>query len=163
MKDISKINELLTLDSSIIKKRKNYLFSVLLIIAGIFIITYTENNKFLSISEQFITIIILFGLIVFLTGIIIIVIPSQKLIYKTTGEKIKKQILYFDQQKENYVMEKLHEGNYSILKKIATEYNDGPLRAEIYLTESGDFSVAQLQKYVPFQYEPIMEPYVLKK
>ena len=163
MQDISNINELLTIDSSIIKKRKNYLFSALLIIAGILIIIYTGNNRFLSISDPFKTVIFLFGLIIFLTGIIIIVFPSKKLIYKTTGEKIMKQVLYFEEQKENYVMEKLLEGNYSILKETATEYNDGPLRAEIYSTESGNFSVAQLQKYVPFDYEPIMEPNVLKK
>jgi len=93
----------------------------------------------------------------------IIVLPPKKLIYKTTGEKIKKQVLYFDQQKENYVMEKLLEGNYRILKETATEYDDGPLRAEIYSTESGNFSITQLQKYVSFDYEPIMEPNVLKK
>jgi len=163
MQDISKINELLTINSSIIKKRKNYLFSALLIIAGIFIIIYTINNKSLSIPDPLKTVIFLFGLIVSSTGIMIIALPSKKLIYKTTGEKIKKQVLYFDEQKENSVMEKLLEGNYSILKEIATEYNDGPLRAEIYSTESGNFSVAQLQKYVPFDYEPIMEPNVLKK
>jgi len=163
MQDISKINELLTIDSSIIKKRKNYLFSILLIIAGIFLIIYTINNKSLSIPDPIKTVIDLFGLIIFSTGIMMIVLPSKKLIYQTTGEKIKKQVLYFDEQKENYVMGKLLEGNYSILKETTTEYDDGPLRAEIYLTESGSFSIAQLQKYVSFQYEPIMKPNVLKK
>jgi len=163
MQDISKINELLKVDSSIVKERKNYLLPVLIILAGIFIVAYSYNSHFPLILDSVITIITLIGIVIFLTGIIFISIPSKKLIYSGTREKIKKQILYFDQQKENDVIEKLREGNFDILKEIASDYDDGPLRAVIYLTKSGNFAVVQLQKYIPFQYEPIMEPYVSKK
>jgi len=163
MQDISKINELLTVDSSIEKKRKNYSLSVLIILAGIFMVIYSGKNHIPSNLEPLIIVLKLIGFVAFLIGIINISTPSRKLIHKTTGEKIKKLVLYFDLQKENVVMEKLLEGKFNILKEIAEESNEGPLMAEIYYTESGDFSVAQIQKYVSYQYEPIMKPNVLKE
>jgi len=163
MKDISQANKLLTVDSSITKKRKNLISTILLILAGIFIIVYSCKINCPENLNSILSVIVIVGFIMSISGIIMIVFPSKKLIYKPTGEKIKKQVCYFDSKEENEVMEKLLKGNFADLKIMAANNNSSQLKAEIYFTESAEFSVVQLQKYVPYQYEPIMEPYVSKK
>jgi len=163
MKDISQTSELLTVDSSITRKRKNFMLTILLISAGIFIIVYSCIIHCSANLDSVISVIFLLGFIVFISGIIMIICPSKELIYKLTGEKIKKQVFYFDSKEENEVMETLLKGNFDELKIMAATNNSGQLKAEIYFTKSADFSVVQLQKYVSYQYEPIMEPYVSKK
>ncbi|MCH5216010.1 MAG: hypothetical protein J1F10_03635 [Muribaculaceae bacterium] len=158
MKNISNLDDLLSLNNQIIKSRKNYFTGIGLTLLGTAIITIGTliNPEHDSIMLATMTA----GVVIALIGLVKLCMPSNRLIYAGTGEQLKKIDIYYDSEYDGAMIENIHDCTFDKLKKLAHSRGSKKL-ATVYSTPSGKIRIAQIFNFVPYEYEPKTEPMVI--
>ncbi|MDD2960469.1 MAG: hypothetical protein PHR45_00085 [Muribaculaceae bacterium] len=160
MKNISDIEDLLTVTQSIHRAKRNIILPIIYIIAGIVAIIIAPN--FDKIDSLMMTLYV-GGASIITIGAIKCLLPSKKLVYAKTKEAIEPKNLYFDATNEYTIKELLVNGKFEQLKSMASKKENGPQMVTYYSTPSGSFYIAQIYKFVPYHYIPFIEPIVTEK
>lgn len=156
MKNISNVDDLLSLDNNITAKKKSPMVSIFIGLMGLAVIGYaiTIRENF-NLSSAFLAI----GSALFIASIIGLVRKRMTLYYTPTGEKFICKQRYFGLCNKSEVMESLNNKDFVKLS-AATSNNDSALMVIIYSTPNDSHGVAQVLEYKDYQYAPLNEPVV---
>lgn len=102
------------------------------------------------------------GIVVFAIGIIKLIRPSRTLFYVATGEKVVRHFEGYEQEARTQVEKCLQEGNFEQLASLKASNGSAPLVSVTYSTASGSLRIGQLLHYVPYEYQPLLEPVIHK-
>lgn len=102
------------------------------------------------------------GIVMLAIGIIRLIRPSRTLVYVATGEKVVRHFEGHPQEARADVEKTLGEGNFEHLTSLKATTSSAPLVSVIYTTASGSFRIGQLLHYVPYEYQPLMDPVIHK-
>ena len=102
------------------------------------------------------------GIVVFAIGIIKLIRPSRTLFYVATGEKVVRHFEGYEQEARTQVEKCLQEGNFEQLASLKASNSSAPLVSVTYSTASGSLRIGQLLHYVPYEYQPLLEPVIHK-
>lgn len=156
MKNISDVNDLLSLDNNITAKKKSPALYIVIGLVGIAILGYaiTIRENF-NLSSAFLSI----GSALFILSTIGLMRKRQTLYYQPTGEKFEYKQRFFSLGKKKEVLENLNNKDFMKLT-AASSNNDSALMVIIYSTPSQSHGIAQILEYIDYQYTPINEPIV---
>lgn len=160
MKNIIKLDDLLSVDSHLKKASKNYLIPVLLTFCGIGSLIVAPMAQHMDILMMSLFVI---GIATLLFGIIGIFLPSNRVIHTESKESLKKYTIFFNVDEENAIKQKLAAGDYQDLLDRQKNISHSKHMATIYATPSRSFCIAQMYEFVPYEYQPYMEPLVYSK
>lgn len=156
MKNISDVNDLLSLDNNITAKKKSPIIPIITGLAGITILAYAFSiREDFNLSSALLSI----GAALFLISIIGIIRKRQALYYAPTGEKVVCKQQFFSLGKKKEVLENLNNKDFGKLR-AASSNNDSALMVIIYSTPSESHGIAQILEYIDYQYAPINEPVI---
>lgn len=156
MKNISDVNDLLSLDNNITAKKKSPFIPVLTGLAGITILAYAFSiREDFNLSSALLSV----GAALFLISIIGMIRKRQLLYYTPTGEKVVCKQQFFSLGKKKEVLENLNNKDFGKLY-AASSNNDSALMVIIYSTPSESHGIAQILEYIDYQYAPINEPVI---
>lgn len=156
MKNISDVNDLLSLDNNITAKKKSPIIPILIGLVGVTTLAYA-----LSIREDFnlSSALLSVGAALFLISIIGMIRKRQSLYYAPTGEKVVCKQQFFSLGKKKEVLENLNNKDFGKLYATSSN-NDSALMVIIYSTPSESHGIAQILEYIDYQYAPINEPVI---
>jgi len=156
MTNIYNAEEMLASDKNIIKKNKSRLPGIVVAVAGLALcaVSYlAELGAGLSNAA------LMIGFMFTVAGILMTLLPQSRLVFSPTGENIMRKKFSFEQNDMVKAQEILRSGLIDELKKISTG-NSTPVIAVVYYTRSGSYWASQMYRYVPYEYQPVEEPFV---
>lgn len=158
MKNISNLDDLLSLNNKITKARHNYNTAIGIIILGC---ALTAIGSFINPEHDALMLsAIAAGMIITVVGVIKLCLPSSRIIYTETGEPLKKFDIYYDSEYDGAMLKDIQNCTFDSLKKMAQSHGSKKL-ATVYATPSGKFRIAQIFNFVPYEYKPFSEPIVI--
>lgn len=158
MKNILNTNELLSLDSNLtpLKKRTlSYMVTFIIGIAVIFLGTHIESTEYVSYT------IAIGGVIIAIIALGFLFVQPQEIVNQSSQEILHKHKLYFHCNDLNEVSHNLESGNINALFQKACD--TGQILAIIYSTTNKRYYIAQLFKFIPYEYTPYQEPIIYNK
>lgn len=159
MKNILKPIDLADACAEVEMKNNNRLVPAVVTLLGVVVVVI---STMLADAENLSTMLLTLGVVVAGVGIVMLIRPGSKLIYRATGERIHRHSYSHPVERKERVMAALNEGKFDLVVSLDARQN-APLMSVIYRTTSGSFCAGQLLHYVPYEYEPLMEPAVSKK
>lgn len=148
--------DLLSIDS--ISNAKNNTVAILIVFSiGVIITiagTHITSNKYINYS---------LGLIGFIIAIIAIgnlFAPTQELVRKDSNEKLQKRTLYFNIKNLNKIEKLLETGDITTLRTM--EIETGQILVVLYTNATSSFYIAQIFKFIPYEYRPYTPPIIYK-
>lgn len=161
MKNLNNIEDVITLNNSIVLSPKNTIIDILLIIAGIAL--FAASGLVAEISDSLMLALASIGVLVAVFGLVKLLLPSKKLKYTYSNEPLDKISLSFGNENEQQIMNKINGMDYYALKKFKPEANNGQNMIIVYITESESIRISQLLNFAHYSYEPTTEPIVKLK
>ena len=157
MKNILNINELLHLDSNLSPLKRNIvtpMIAFIIGIAAIFFGTHIDVSDYISYS------LAVAGLILAIIALSLIFSRPDEIINIHTQEILHKHKLYFNDKDEKEIVKSLKEGDIkSLFKKTC---DTGQILAIIYSTTNKRYYIAQIFKFIPYEYRPYQDPIIFK-
>ena len=158
MKNISNLDDLLSLNNKIKKSRHNYFTAIGTVIAGC---ALTTIGSFINPSHDILMLsAIAAGMIITIIGLVKLCLPSSRIIYTETGEPLKKFDIYYDAEYDGAMLTDIQDCTFDKLKEMAQSQGSKKL-ATVYATPSGKLRIAQIFNFVPYEYKPFTEPIVI--
>lgn len=140
-------------------RTKSRLISLFVIFVGILLLFLAI---YLKEAENLSTALLTIAFVVFGIGLVKLIQPSRVMIYTPTGEKVVRRFARYEQDKRSDVEKAIAGGDYQRLLSLESKESNAPVVAIIYSTTSGSVLIGQLLHYVPYEYEPLVEPIVYK-
>lgn len=137
------------------KKRTAPIIILLLGVALLVVAILIKENENLS------TLLLTLGFVGAGVGIIKIIRPGIRITHSATGETIVRHEYTLEQENQAKAEELLRNGNHEALKALSKP--NSPLMVVTYSTPSGTLFIGQMFHYVPYEYQPLAEPIVVKK
>ncbi len=113
-------------------------------------------------QENLSTALFTLAIVVLAFGIIKLIRPSRTLFCVATGEKVTRRFEGHEQEARAHIEQALKDGNFELLDGLKAAGSSAPLVSVSYTTPSGSLRIGQLLHYVPYEYQPLMEPVVHK-
>lgn len=101
------------------------------------------------------TVAALAGVLLFITGIVLVFVLKGCYKYINTGEVFQKKELYFDESRREQLADAVKNAPEKI--DIVNVGNGDALRLDVYYSRKHGKAFIQLFRYVPYQYEPCSE------
>lgn len=130
-----------------------------------FVKVSSTNNKIISLSViitgcillaiPMVTVANLIGVVLFITGIVLIFALKSNYKCVETGETFCKKEFYFEDNKKEKLLAAIKNNPENI--DITDADKGNALRLEIFYSKKTGKAILQLYKYVPYQYEPCSE------
>ena len=137
------------------KKRTLPIIILLLGVALLVVAILIKENEDLG------TLLLTLGLVCAGVGIVKIIRPGIRITHSATGETIVRHEYTLEQENQAKAEELLRNGNHEALKALSKA--NSPLLVVTYSTHSGSLFIGQILHYVPYEYQPLAEPIVIKK
>jgi hypothetical protein len=141
-------------NGKVVKKSKNRVSSLLLLLSGA-ILMALNTNKFNLIENGTITTALFFtGVVLFIWGLIALFVKKEQYVHVDTGTKLKKYSLEFDSQEFDKIT-RLYDGSH--FKEMVTLKKNSQasgLILKLMGTENGEIYFSQVLKYVPYTFVP---------
>lgn len=151
-----------TLDSSIfasshsdIVKRNsisNILFSIVLLLAGVF--AFVATLELHDRSSAFGMALLVLGTGFVLLGIYRLVWKSKELVYVPTGSLARERSLFFDLKDMNVLADCIESGTFYKAFDMK-KHSSGNVRMDVILSDDGRYAAVQLFQFVPYMYQPV--------
>lgn len=155
MKNIFNRDELLSLDNALSITKKKMTPSIILLILGIFSI-------YAGIKELMPEVLNYLFLVGGLTFIIIaigqLLTKSNNITHTLFDETLHMKRLYFDIKDEKEIKKLISSGNIKAL--INKSHPTGQLLAIIYCTTHYHYYIAQIFRFIPYEYRPHIDPII---
>lgn len=130
-----------------------------------FVKVSSANNKIISVSViiagcillaiPMVTVANLIGVVLFITGIVLVFVLKSNYKCVETGEIFCKKEFYFEDKKKEKLLAAIKNNPEAIDTSDADKGN--ALRLEIFYSKKTGKAIMLLYKYVPYQYEPCSE------
>ena len=134
----------------------------LLIVITLFGVGVLAIANSLRDAENLSTLLLTIGIVLLAFGIIKLIRPSRKIYYVATGEVVRRHIEGHEQESKERVVAACREGNFGQIAALAAKNSSTPLVSVTYTTPSGSLRIGQVLNYVPYEYQPLMEPVIYK-
>lgn len=157
MKNIANLDDLLSLNDKIVRVRRNYTLAIVIILVSCLLMTAGTFMDELHDSLMMFT--ICFGVILAAVGVLLLFQPSAGLVYSETGEPLKKFDIYYDVDYDGNLLHDLKDCSFDKLVDMS-QAPAGRKLATVYTTKSGKMRIAQIFKFVPYEYTPFTDPIV---
>lgn len=128
-------------------------------LVGIVLLVWASS---LRDAENWSVAMLTIGIVVLAIGIIKLIRPSRTLFYVVTGEKVVRHFEGYEQEARTQVEKCLQEGSFEQLASLKASNSSAPLVSVTYSTASGSLRIGQLLHYVPYEYQPLLEPVIHK-
>lgn len=113
-------------------------------------------------AESLSAALLMVAIVLLAFGIVRLIRPAREMVYVTTGEKVVRKFTAYEQENRQSVEDVLKEGDFDKLTPLAAKNSSAPLVTVTYATPSGSLRIGQMLHYVPYEYQPLTEPYVHK-
>lgn len=151
-----------SLGDNVTLKHKSIIKSIIMLIVGVGIIVATTTVP--ELSEGFInSTLIFFGGMFALIGLLMCIsaIFNKDYYYIPERSKLQKKVEFFELSEENALKEFIEKKDVDSFGKF--KHSKTPtLQVIMYKTTKGTIVAAQLQKYVPYAYQPVTDIVVMK-
>lgn len=137
------------------KLRTTPIIILLLGVALLVVAILIKDNENLS------TALLTIGFVCAGVGIVKIIRPGIQITHSATGETIARHEYTVEQEEQSKAEELLRNGNHEALKALSKP--NSPLMVVTYSTASKALFIGQMFHYVPYEYQPLGEPIVVKK
>lgn len=154
------MEDLLSFDSKLKRKRKNYIVPGLITLCGVGVLFYAPQVQHLDSLMMFLFVL---GISAIVLGVIKLFIPCKEVVSPTTKEIMKRHTIYFNRNEVDKVLNQYEKGNFEYLLNMTHTGGEPQRMATIYLTPSFSYAVAQMYEFVPYEYRPCSEPKVYQK
>ena len=151
------IEDMITNDPLVQQVKEKSVFSTFILVAAAVLAYLSEsmpqNESFVGSAMTTVSVVVA------LMGLKGVIWPKKHLVYKPTKEKIIRREYYFDVADLESVKKCVcMEDPVCCMDKMASLPQTGGtgLRVIIYSTHNGNYFKVQMQRYVPYEYVPIM-------
>lgn len=160
MINIIKTDDLLSLDSNLIRGKKNYFLPLLITLCGIAAMITAPT---VQLMDSLMMMLFVLGITLIIIGIIGIFAPNKKIICADTKAPLKKYTIFFNPEDEGKVRKYFETFAYDQISKMPSSLNNAKRMATIYTTPQHDYCVGQMYEFVPYEYRPTGEPVIIKR
>lgn len=129
------------------------------VVATLLSIAIIVLSAMLKEKEDLSTVLLTVGVVALVASLAKLAIPSRRLVYLPTGEKIVCVSLNHPKELAERVEHALASGNQELLKALAVGQS-APLMTVLYTTSSGSLFAGQTLHYVPYEYKPLTKVYL---
>lgn len=155
MKNILNTEELLSLDHNLAPVKRKTIIHMVTFIAGVAAIFFGTH---ITAPDYICYLLAVGGIILSIIAICNIFIQPHDIVNQKTNEILHKQKMYFYSKDEKEVIQDIHNGKLkSLLNKTC---QSGQLLAIVYASQKNDYYVAQIFKFVPYEFQPYTEPII---
>lgn len=158
MKNILNINDLLSLDNNLSPVKRPVIIKMVTFMIGVACIFFGVQ---IEAPDYICYLLAVGGLLTSIISLSLIFSNQQEIVNLKTDETLHKHKLYFHSNEESNINELLANGNIKSLLQLAT--NNGPLLTIIYSSTNKNYYIAQLFKFVPYEYQPYSNPIIYNK
>ncbi len=158
MKNILNSEELITLDRNLEPVKRPIIMQMITFIIGVAGVFFGVH---INAPEYVCYMLAVGGFIISLVSLGLIFSHPHEIINRKTHEILHKHKLYFHSKEEIAITELLYKGNLNTLIQKAA--NNGPLLTIIYSSTNKSYYIAQIFKFVPYEYQPYSEPIIFNK
>lgn len=158
MKNILNLNELLSLDGNLTTTKNHFVINsiaILIGIAGVSIGTQIDAPDYLQYT------LAVGGVIIAIIALGNLFTQPDTIANNKTHETLHKHKLFFHASDEHFVKDVIAQGKINDLLDRSCEH--GPIQAIIYSTANKQYYIAQLFKFVPYEYQPYSDPVIFSK
>lgn len=158
MKNILNINDLLSLDNNLSPVKRPYFLQMITFMIGVACMFFGVQ---IEAPDYVCYLLAVGGLLIAIISISLIFSHPNEIINNKTHQTLHKHKLYFHTKEENTITELLTNGNIKSLLPLAS--NNGPLLTIIYSSTNKSYYIAQMFKFVPYEYQPHSDPIIYNK
>lgn len=158
MKNILNSNELISLDQNLRPNRRAVVFPMIFFmlgVAGMFFGMQIDTHDYICY------LIAITGLLTTIISLSSLFCQSQNIINNKTNETLYKHKLYFHANEESTVSNLLKKGDINSLLDLSCKC--GPILTIIYSTTNKNYYIAQIFKFVPYEYIPYQDPIIFNQ
>ncbi|MEG1554492.1 MAG: hypothetical protein RSB93_04075 [Rikenellaceae bacterium] len=156
MKNISNIEDLLSLDNNITTRKRNPIIAIIMTLIGAAILAFTLSK---GENSSMNAILLFTGSALFVIGLIELFRKKLILYHSPSGEKIVCKQCFFSLEDKKMINEYIEKKEFDKLANLSSN-NNSKIMAILYTTKSMGYNVIQLLEYIDYQYTPIDEPIV---
>ena len=157
MKNIMTKSDLCTCCAEVEMRRSSRLLPAVMTLLGVaFVVAALVIKNVENLSTALLTV----GVVVMGLGLFRLVKPRAVLVYTPTAEPVGRHHYAHPTERRERVENAIREGKTDLVAALDANQN-APLMSVVYKTSSGSFVAGQMYHYVPYEYEPLMEPVVI--
>ena len=158
MKNILNTADLLSLDANLKPSRRIIIIPMILFIFSVATMFFGSQ---INASDYICYFVVITGLVASIISLGSIFCFTQNIINYRTQETLHKHKLYFNVNEENTITNLLKEGNINPLFEMSCDC--GSILTVIYSTTNKNYYIAQIFKFVPYEYIPYKDPIIFNK